>query len=131
MELRVPRLRFPLDALIAEAVKDRDASMLERELQTAGVSACRVARSSELPQDAGLRHIGFFQQMTRDVVGTYPQKTWPFRFSSIDVSHRRPPPLLGEHTAEVFAEVLGLPEAEIAKLADGAVTDNVPAGATA
>ena len=43
---------------------------------------------------------------------------FPFRASATPASIRRPAPLLGEHTAEVLAEVLGLAPAEIARLAD-------------
>jgi crotonobetainyl-CoA:carnitine CoA-transferase CaiB-like acyl-CoA transferase len=43
---------------------------------------------------------------------------FPFRASAKPASIRRPAPLLGEHTAEVLAEVLGLAPAEIARLAE-------------
>ncbi|WP_413788645.1 CaiB/BaiF CoA transferase family protein [Acidocella sp.] len=40
----------------------------------------------------------------------------PIRFSRTEVDDTRPPPLLGEDTNEILAEVLGLREAEIASL---------------
>ena len=42
---------------------------------------------------------------------------FPFRASATPASIRRPAPLLGEHTAEVLTEILGLSPAEVAELA--------------
>ncbi len=67
----------------------------------------------------------------RDLVDTVPHKTLgevrlirsALRLSDTPVSTPTPPPLLGEHTAEVLAGVLGTSEAEIAALvATGAIS---------
>ena len=117
-----------LDEIIAEAVKDKEAKTLERELQAVGVMACRVVEPYLLPEDEGLRHIGFFQPLDREVTGTHLFKTWPFRFSSIDASHKRPPPLLGEHTRDVLASELGLSPDELATLEKDQVIGSEPLG---
>lgn len=117
-----------LDAAISDAVKDQDQVALERALQVAGVKACRVVKAFALPEDEGMEHIGFFQPLSRKVTGTHLFKTWPFRFSSIDASHRRPPPLLGEHNGEVLRDLLGLTGAEIAKLEEQQVIGTAPLG---
>ncbi len=116
-----------LDALIAAAVAEHDGDALERDLQAAGVAACRVVKGYELPDDAGLRHIRFFQPLTREVTGTLPQKGFPFRFSTLDASHKRAAPVLGEHTVEVLAE-LGLSEPELERLREQQVIGDVPLG---
>jgi crotonobetainyl-CoA:carnitine CoA-transferase CaiB-like acyl-CoA transferase len=110
-----------LDAAIARAVAERDGAELERELQVVGVKACRVVKSYLLPDDQGLRHIGFFEELTRPITGTHWQKRFPFRFSGIETGHRRPAPVLSEHTAEVMEEILGLSNAEIERLEAGGV----------
>jgi crotonobetainyl-CoA:carnitine CoA-transferase CaiB-like acyl-CoA transferase len=117
-----------LDAAIAEAVAGRDLIELERELQAAGVMACRVAVAHALDEDEGLRHIGFFQELEREPIGVHAFKTWPFRFSGIDASHKRRPPTLGEHNAEVLGGVLGLPEEELARLRGANVIGEEPIG---
>ncbi len=115
-----------LDGIIAELVQDRDGLELERALQSAGVKACRVVKSYHLPDDEGLAHIGFFRPLTREPTGTHPFKTWPFRFSSFEAAHRRPPPLLGEHNEEVLGELLGLSQDEIALLEQEQVIGQAP-----
>ena len=105
-----------VDAAIAEMVRDREGAELEPGLQAAGVKACRVVKSYQLPEDAGLQHTGFFQELTRDITGTHWQKRWPFRFSGIDASHRRPAPVMGEHTREVLRELLGLSDEQLERL---------------
>jgi crotonobetainyl-CoA:carnitine CoA-transferase CaiB-like acyl-CoA transferase len=118
-----------LDAIIAEAVRHRDQVELERELQAAGVAACRVNKAFALADDPGLRHFGFFQEIERPVTGCHPQKTWPFRFPSIDASHKRPAPLLGEHNAEVLRELAGLTDQEIRSLAEKRIIGESPLAA--
>lgn len=116
-----------LDEQIAAAVKERDAGELERALQAAGVKAARIVKGYALPEDPNLRHIGFFTELTRELTGTHPFKTWPFRFTDIDTSHKRPPPLLGEHNREVLTSV-GVSDEELARLErEGVIGSALPA----
>jgi crotonobetainyl-CoA:carnitine CoA-transferase CaiB-like acyl-CoA transferase len=117
-----------LDAVISDVTKEQDPAALERALQSAGVKACRVVKPYLLVEDEGLRHIGFFQLLSREVTGGHPFKRWPFRFSSIDASHRRPPPLLGEHNGEVLTALLGLSQEELARLERERVIGTAPLG---
>ena len=117
-----------LDEAVAGAIASREASELERRLQAAGVKGCRVVKAYRLVDDVGLRHAGFFQTMEREASGMHTYKTWPFRFSSIDVSHKRPPPLLGEHNVEVLSGELGLSRQEIARLEEEHVIGWAPLG---
>lgn len=117
-----------LDTAVSDAVRELDQEQLEYGLQAAGVAACRVNKGFELPDDEGLRHIGFFQYLERKVTGSHPQKTWPFRFSGIDASHKRAAPLLGEHNAEVLAELAGLSSVDVDRLRGQRVIGNAPAG---
>ncbi len=66
--------------------------------------------------------------VSREVTGTHPHKTWPFRFSSIDASHKRPPPLLGEHNGEVLTTLLGLTGKEVSRLEVERVIGREPLG---
>ncbi len=115
-----------LDEAIAERMLDRDGLELERALQAAGVKACRVIKAYDLAEDAGLEHLRFFQTLTRESSGAHAYKTWPFRFSSIDASHKRPAPLLGEHGADILRELLGVSTEELARLEREHVTGREP-----
>jgi crotonobetainyl-CoA:carnitine CoA-transferase CaiB-like acyl-CoA transferase len=117
-----------LDVAVAAAVKDREVIPLERALQAAGVKASRVSEPSALDKDEGLQHQQFFQVLTREVTGTHPFRKWPFRFSSIDTSHKRPPPLLGQHNAEVLTSLLGLSQEELASLEKEQIIGDSPLG---
>ncbi len=45
-----------------------------------------------------------------------PQIANPIKFSRTRIAYRRPPPVLGEHTAEVLAQDLGWTVAQISAL---------------
>jgi crotonobetainyl-CoA:carnitine CoA-transferase CaiB-like acyl-CoA transferase len=117
-----------LDAEIAGAVADQEVKALERSLQAAGVRACRVVKPYDLPDDAGLQHLGFFQELNREASGTHLFKTWPFRFVDIDTAHKRPAPLLGEHNHDVLGGLLNLTSEEIAELERDRIIGREPTG---
>ena len=102
-----------LDAIVVAAVREREPLELEAALQAVGVAGCRVTPPHRLTEDVGLRHFGFFQELTREVTGTHLYKTFPFRFSGFPAAHRSTAPLLGEHNREVLSELLGLDEDEL------------------
>ena len=117
-----------LDETISNAVRNLDQIELEQALQAAGVMGCRVSKPYLLTEDEDLQHIGFFQELTREVIGTRPYKTFPFRFSTFDLKHLLPPPLLGEHNHEVLSGLLGLDAEAIATLEAQAEIGNEPLG---
>ena len=72
-----------------------------------------------------LRHLlerDFFPELEHPVVGKRRVVGTPWRFDSADVGIRTPAPLIGQHNDAVLGGILGLSEAEIARLvADGVV----------
>ncbi len=63
-----------------------------------------------------------FEEVHQPGIGTYLMPGSPLRFELADRVEVRRSPLLGEHTDEVLADVLGLSDAEIGRLhADGVV----------
>ena len=120
-----------LDEAIADAVRDREPLALERALQAAGVAGCRVTTPHLLPEDPGLRHVGYFQTLARELTGTHPYKTFPFRFSGFPLRHRRPAPFLGQHNREVLMELLGLSGEEVDALEAAGEIGTLPAAVPA
>ena len=62
---------------------------------------------------------GFWQTLDHPEIGPYRAPAHAFRLSNAPCE-MEPAHLLGQHTAQVLHEILGLPDAEIARLtADG------------
>jgi 2-methylfumaryl-CoA isomerase len=68
-----------------------------------------------------------FESVEQPGVGSYPMPGSPLDFGAVERVPVRRAPLLGEHTEQVLADVLGLTQAEIGRLHD----DGVVAGAGA
>jgi 2-methylfumaryl-CoA isomerase len=62
-----------------------------------------------------------FEEVEQPGIGTYRMPSSPIDFSGAERLHPMRAPVLGEHTEELLAEVLGLGEGEIARLYDGGV----------
>ncbi|MGE5268441.1 MAG: CoA transferase [Thiohalocapsa sp.] len=59
-----------------------------------------------------------FAEVEQPDIGRYPMPGLPLDFSAAPRQPTRPAPRLGEHTDAVLSQVLGLPDAEIARLHD-------------
>ena len=66
-----------------------------------------------------------FTLLTHPIAGTHPIATVPFRFDDVDTWIHRPAPTLGQHSAEVLAE-LGYSEEEIEALAEAKIIGETP-----
>ena len=109
-----------LDRHVRAWTRSRRPDELTRVLQDAGVPAGEVARGEELLDwDPQLAHRGFWQTLDHPEIGPYRAPAHAFRLSNAPCE-MEPAYLLGQHTAQVLHEILGLPDAEIARLtADG------------
>jgi 2-methylfumaryl-CoA isomerase len=59
-----------------------------------------------------------FEEIEQPGIGTYLMPGSPLNFEACERLHPRRAPMLGEHTDEVLADVLGLTDAEIGRLYD-------------
>jgi 2-methylfumaryl-CoA isomerase len=62
-----------------------------------------------------------FQEVEHPGIGTYLMPSSPLRFDACERLPARRAPLLGEHTDEVLADVLGMTDAEIGRLYESGV----------
>jgi formyl-CoA transferase len=91
-----------------------------RELAEAGVPASAVLDTKDLFHNPHLLERGFVHTVEHEARGTIKLLGWPARMSESSVAITAAP-RLGKHSAEVVAEDLGLPDAEINKLLDAGV----------
>jgi crotonobetainyl-CoA:carnitine CoA-transferase CaiB-like acyl-CoA transferase len=115
-----------LDAAITawSATLDRDG--LARRLARAGVAAAPVLEPGELSGDAGMRERGVIVDVTHPEAGRWPHIAVPWQFSRTPARADRPAPLHGEHSAEVFARLLGTTAEEYETLVAKNVTGMGP-----
>jgi crotonobetainyl-CoA:carnitine CoA-transferase CaiB-like acyl-CoA transferase len=107
--------RPALVALLSERLRERPRAAWMEVLAAAGVPAAPVQDVGEVAADPQTEAIGILQRP-----GGHTTLGPAFSADGERPAYASPPPALGEHTAEVLAEV-GLSEAEIAELAASGV----------
>ena len=95
--------------------RDTTACWVTR-FEAAQVAAGPIYEFDEVFEDPQVKHLGLVAVVEQPGYGPAHMLDFPVRASATPGTIRRPAPLLGEHTAEVLAE-LGLPKGEIERLA--------------
>nr|CRL73435.1 putative acyl-CoA transferase/carnitine dehydratase [Mycolicibacterium malmesburyense] len=114
-----------LDAWLAE----RDAEAAADQLTRAGVPAEVVVSPSLVTENPQLRHRGFFERLDHRSTGENLYPCPPFaRLPAIRRWLRKPPPTLGEHTAEVLTALCGVDENDLHRFAAQGVIGSRPKG---
>ena len=108
--------RLVLVPLLAEVLKTRRVAQWYADFDVAGVPSGPINNFAEVFADPQIVHREMLLHMPHPTVGEIPQVANPVRFSASPVQYQRPPPLLGEHTAEVLRDVLQMDEQGIAEL---------------
>ncbi len=111
-----------VEAGLAAWCGERTAEEAQERLQAAGVPAHLVATMADVQQDPQLRARGHFWETDHPVIGPLTYDGPAYLLSETRAGSRNPAPLLGQHTEQVFREVLGYSEDELAELvASGAL----------
>ncbi|MGL4286811.1 MAG: CaiB/BaiF CoA transferase family protein [Phreatobacter sp.] len=84
-------------------------------LDAAGVPCAPINEVPQVFDDPQLKHRRMLRDLPHPLAGTVPQVVSPMRFETTALSFDRPPPLLGQHTREVLAE-LGITDEGFADL---------------
>ncbi len=105
-----------LVGLIAGKLAAKTAREWLALLEPAGVPCGPINDLAQVFADPQVRHRGLEVRAPHPRAGEVTMVANPIRFSDTPISHDRAPPLLGEHTASVLRDVLGLDEARIDQL---------------
>ena len=113
-----------IDAAIGVWVLPLTTVAAAEALQEVGVPAAPVMPNWQLVSDNHLNDRGFFQPVRHAVAGTHVFPGFPWRFEATPAAISRAAPRFAEHNREIFADLLGLSDAEIEALyAAGATAD--------
>ena len=110
-----------LEAEVGAALLSRERWEVTRALQDAGVPAWPVVSSVDLLADGHLRARGFWRTLSHPVIGEMTSPSAPFLDGDGRTGPEQAAPLLGEHTREIAASLLGMSDAEI----DSLIADEV------
>lgn len=106
-----------IDRELSAFSRRHEARALMDLLQSAGVPAGMVQRSSDHQHDPQLLHRRFFRTMEHAEMGEVPYEGHQFRIAGYDNGPRTPAPCLGEHSIEILQEVLGYDDDELGRIA--------------
>ncbi|MBE9603748.1 CoA transferase [Acetobacteraceae bacterium H6797] len=109
-----------LTPLLTEAFGRFSKNELTAKLDAAGVPCGPINTVPQVLEDAQVKHRRMLRHLPHPTAGTVPQVVSPMNFSTSPLAFDRPPPLLGQHTAEVLAE-LGIDDTAQAALAERGV----------
>ena len=115
-----------LDAELTRALATMSVEDAVARLRDAAVYAAPVNSAPAVLGDAQLQDRGYFVPIERAVVGTHLYPGAVARMSATPAAQDAPAPLLGEHNAEVFRELLNMTDAELAELEAAGVIGTAP-----
>ncbi len=114
--------RAALLPLLAEIIRTGSRDHWIDKLRVAGVPSGPINDIAQAFGSEQAQHRQAVRRIPHPRGGSMPVVANPMRLSATPVEYQAPPPLLGEHTAEVLKDLLGLAPDEIARLvADGVV----------
>src|SRR2546430_819796 len=94
--------RAILVPLLQNVIQQKPAAAWLDKFGEADIPAAPINTVAEAVEDVQTRARGLIVQLEHPAIGTAKSIANPIRFSDTPVSFRLPPPLLGEHTAEIL-----------------------------
>jgi crotonobetainyl-CoA:carnitine CoA-transferase CaiB-like acyl-CoA transferase len=110
------RNRAALKDMIQAVFGEGDLSDWTARIEAAGVPCAPINTVPMALEDPQVEHREMLRQLPHPLAGTVPQVVNPIRYTEAALAFERAPPLLGQHTDEILAE-LGLSDPAPAKTA--------------
>lgn len=116
-----------IDAGIEAWTRKRAPEEAAALLLAEGIPAAPVIDPRRVWPNPQLQHRRFFQVMDHPVTGRTRYPGFPMRFSAFgDGLHRTPPPLLGQHNAQILRRELGLSDDRVRELRERQIIGERP-----
>ena len=116
-----------LERAVSEWTSGQEAYAVTARLQAVGIPSAPALKAAEVLENPQLKARGFFDEVTHPDTGAYRHAGTPWRLVNSPRKPRSPAPTLGQHSVEVFHNLLGLSPEEIAALDESGVTGETPA----
>jgi crotonobetainyl-CoA:carnitine CoA-transferase CaiB-like acyl-CoA transferase len=107
--------RLELESALSKVFSTGAANNWLSKLESAGIPCSPINTLDKVFADPQVRHRGVVMESEHRKAGKIKQLNVPFRFESFAFGAGSPPPVLGEHTRKVLAEI-GYTACEIEKL---------------
>lgn len=119
--------RLVVDSLVGDAILRRTRAEWVELLAEVGIPAGPINTVAEALASPQTKGRGMVVEVPHPAIGPVSMVGLPFQFDGTPATVRRHPPRLGEHTAEVLGEVLGLDADVIEELRRNEVIGRDPA----
>ncbi|WP_231422151.1 CaiB/BaiF CoA transferase family protein [Pseudomonas sp. Leaf59] len=113
--------RAQLIPLIRQVTVFKTTAEWVSSLERVGVPCGPINDLAQVFADPQVKSRGLAMELPHVLAGRVPQVASPMRLSKTPVEYRSPPPLLGEHTAQVLQALLGMSPEKIAVLKEAGV----------
>ena len=110
--------RDALIPMLEEMTRERPSGELYELLESSSIPCGPINTLEDVFQDPQVIARGLRKDLPHGKHGTVPGVASPLRLSDSPVSYDKAPPLLGENTDEVLADLLGLGETKLGDLHD-------------
>ena len=116
-----------LERAVAEWTSAQKANTVTGKLQAADIPSAPVANAAQVLENPQLIARGFFDEVTHRLTGTYRHAGTHWKLTNSIRKPRSPAPTLGQHSAQVFRDLLGMPDKKINDLIERGITGETPA----
>jgi crotonobetainyl-CoA:carnitine CoA-transferase CaiB-like acyl-CoA transferase len=99
------RNREILEPMIKEVLAQKDVRDWTGGLEAAGVPCAPINTVPMALEEPQVRHREMLRHLAHPIAGSVPQIVSPLRFKEAALTFDRAPPLLGQHTDEILAEL--------------------------